>query len=71
MKLGLCASRLLDHKHLVSGSKTGELQCWDPKTGKPGGSSLILSLNHEELNCVLCYCWCCYNMLTGDQTSHL
>ncbi|KAI5681405.1 hypothetical protein M9H77_02633 [Catharanthus roseus] len=30
-----------DGRHLVSGSKAGELQCWDPQTGKPSGNLLI------------------------------
>ncbi|CAN1787773.1 Notchless protein homolog [Linum perenne] len=31
-----------DGKHLVSGSKAGELQCWDPQTGKPSGNQLMV-----------------------------
>lgn len=31
-----------DGKHLVSGSKAGELQCWDPLTGEPSGNPLVV-----------------------------
>ncbi|GFY92218.1 WD-40 repeat family protein [Actinidia rufa] len=37
----LCIAWSPDGKHLVSGSKAGELQCWDPQTGKPSGGPLI------------------------------
>ncbi|KAL2453428.1 Notchless protein-like protein [Abeliophyllum distichum] len=37
----LCIAWSPDGKHLVSGSKAGELQCWDPQTGKPSGNPLI------------------------------
>ncbi|KAL2924798.1 Notchless protein-like protein [Bienertia sinuspersici] len=30
-----------DGKNLVSGSKAGELQCWDPQTGKPSGGPFM------------------------------
>lgn len=32
-----------DGKHLVSGSKAGELICWDLQTGKPLGNPLTVS----------------------------
>ncbi|XP_011047361.1 PREDICTED: notchless protein homolog [Populus euphratica] len=31
-----------DGKHLVSESKAGELQCWDPQAGKPSGNLLVV-----------------------------
>lgn len=31
-----------DGKHLVSGSKAGELLTWDPLTGKPSGNPLVV-----------------------------
>ncbi|KAF2293441.1 hypothetical protein GH714_001836 [Hevea brasiliensis] len=37
----LCIAWSPDGKHLVSGSKAGELQCWDPQTGKPSGNPLV------------------------------
>ncbi|KAK2994472.1 hypothetical protein RJ640_008840 [Escallonia rubra] len=37
----LCIAWSPDGKHLVSGSKSGELQCWDPQTGKASGNPLI------------------------------
>lgn len=40
----LCIAWSPDGKHLVSGSKAGELICWDPKTGKPTGNSLVVSV---------------------------
>ncbi|GMP41547.1 hypothetical protein CsSME_00011606 [Camellia sinensis var. sinensis] len=40
----LCIAWSPDGKHLVSGSKAGELQCWDPQTGKPSGNPLIVPL---------------------------
>lgn len=39
----LCIAWSPDGKHLVSGSKAGELQCWDPQTGNPSGNPLIVS----------------------------
>ncbi|KAL6505200.1 hypothetical protein OROGR_025017 [Orobanche gracilis] len=36
----LCIAWSPDGKHLVSGSKAGELICWDPQTGKPSGDPL-------------------------------
>lgn len=47
-----------DGKHLVSGSKSGELITWDPLTGKPSGSPLMvnnLTLFHIYLFVHLCY----------------
>lgn len=38
----LCIAWSPDGKHLVSGSKAGELQCWDPQTGKPSGNQLVV-----------------------------
>lgn len=38
----LCIAWSPDGKHLVSGSKAGELQCWDPLTGKPSGNPLTV-----------------------------
>ena len=38
----LCIAWSPDGKHLVSGSKAGELQCWDPQTGKPSGGPLTV-----------------------------
>jgi WD40 repeat protein len=38
----LCIAWSPDGKHLVSGSKAGELQCWDPQTGKPSGNLLVV-----------------------------
>lgn len=47
----LCIAWSPDGKHLVSGSKAGELQCWDPQTGKPSGNPLIVkSLNLNPLS---------------------
>ncbi|PNY11684.1 notchless protein [Trifolium pratense] len=37
----LCIEWSPDGKYLVSGSKSGELICWDPKTGKQSGNALI------------------------------
>ncbi|KAF9665699.1 hypothetical protein SADUNF_Sadunf16G0150800 [Salix dunnii] len=34
--------QLANGKHLVSGIKAGELQCWDPQTGKPSGNPLVV-----------------------------
>ncbi|KOM27063.1 hypothetical protein LR48_Vigan393s000700 [Vigna angularis] len=36
----LCIAWSLDGKYLVSGSKAGELICWDPQTGKSLGNPL-------------------------------
>ncbi|KAK1375730.1 hypothetical protein POM88_031923 [Heracleum sosnowskyi] len=47
MKLGSCIAWLPDGKHLVSGSKTGELQCWDPKEWN-GGRHLSYSTKVAE-----------------------
>jgi WD40 repeat protein len=38
----LCIAWSPDGKHLVSGSKSGELILWDPKTGKQLGSPLTV-----------------------------
>lgn len=38
----LCIAWSPDGKHLVSGSKAGELQCWDPLTGQPSGNPLVV-----------------------------
>lgn len=38
----LCIAWSPDGKHLVSGSKAGELQGWDPQTGKPSGNLLVV-----------------------------
>ncbi|KAF2293406.1 hypothetical protein GH714_001456 [Hevea brasiliensis] len=40
-QLGSLHCMVTDGKHLVSGSKAGELQCWDPQKGKPSGSPLV------------------------------
>ncbi|KAF8038613.1 hypothetical protein BT93_B1212 [Corymbia citriodora subsp. variegata] len=37
----LCIAWSPDGKYLVSGSKAGELQCWDPLTGQPSGNPLV------------------------------
>ncbi|THG00751.1 hypothetical protein TEA_025576 [Camellia sinensis var. sinensis] len=44
----LCIAWSPDGKHLVSGSKAGELQCWDPQTGKPSGNPLIVMSSHSN-----------------------
>ncbi|KAI3818472.1 hypothetical protein L1987_12279 [Smallanthus sonchifolius] len=36
----LCIAWSPDGKHLVCGSKSGELQCWDPLTGRASGNLL-------------------------------
>ncbi|KAJ6424711.1 hypothetical protein OIU84_025470 [Salix udensis] len=38
----LCTAWSPDGKHLVSGSKAGELQCWAPQAGKPSGNPLVV-----------------------------
>ncbi|MCI06593.1 notchless-like protein, partial [Trifolium medium] len=38
----LCIEWSPDGKYLVSGSKSGELICWDPQTGKQSGNALTL-----------------------------
>lgn len=43
-----------DCKHLVSGSKSGELITWDPLTGKPSGSPL--TVNNLILFHILPFC---------------
>ncbi|CAK9170813.1 unnamed protein product [Ilex paraguariensis] len=37
----LCIAWSADDKHLISGSKAGDLQYWDPLTGKPSRNPLI------------------------------
>nr|KAJ0189172.1 hypothetical protein LSAT_V11C800446270 [Lactuca sativa] len=47
-----------DGKHLVSGSKSGEIQIYDPWTGKASGNLLTIIIcslyPHEMENCHLC-----------------
>ena len=54
----LCIAWSPDGKHLVSGSMAGELQCWNPETGKPSGNPLVVkSLYSMQLN------WICFKSL--------
>lgn len=39
----LCIAWSPDGKHLVSGSKSGELLLWDPQTGKQSGSPFTVN----------------------------
>ena len=39
----LCVAWSPDGKHLVSGSKAGEIIMWDPKSGKASGNPFTVS----------------------------
>lgn len=63
----LCIAWSPDGKYLVSGSKAGELICWDPQTGKALGNPLMVSYVdrvHSLLTCL--FFW----LTTGNYVSY-
>lgn len=54
----LCIAWSPDGKHLVSGSMAGELQCWNPETGKPSGNQLVV-----KSLCLMQLDWICFKSL--------